>query len=140
MGGPDGPRGRPEQRRREGLRREEGGAGRRVGGVVRPVRDGAAHGDGRRRRRHGGQVSRYDLRRQRLALKLFTKGQLDLTETKTKHGQHEQTRQDVHVWRTVRVAVPRPGQQRGVRSVSRVPVSKERTPGVDAGPGPPGLV
>lgn len=78
VGGPDGPRGRAEQRSREGLCLEKG-RGRGVAGcVVCAVRERAADGG-------GGccyccQVCRYDLRGQRLTLALLAQGQLHLVK------------------------------------------------------------
>lgn len=88
MGGPDRPRGRAEQCGGEGLCLEEGGGVGVVSGVVRAVRERVVDGGG------GGccdgrQVSRYDLRGQRLTLPLLTQRQLDLSERETQTQSEE---------------------------------------------------
>lgn len=79
MGGPDRPGGRAEQCGGEGLCLEEGRGRGVVSDMVRALRETVADGGG------GGcchcrQVSRYDLRSQRLTLALLTQGQLYLVE------------------------------------------------------------
>lgn len=79
MGGPDRPRGRAEQCSGEGLCLEEGRGRGVVSGLVRAVRETVADGGGCGCC-HSCQMSRYDLGGQRLALPLFTQGQLYLVE------------------------------------------------------------